>query len=237
MALLTDRHALVLDAGDGLGAIIAGVLAGEGAAVQRAAADGDLDWDGSADGIEALCATARARLGVLDIIVGPAPRLDSTPPNHWSADGFAALAAAGGALTAALGRAALGHLQPPGALCLLGTAWALAGAPDTGLGGGAQVALGPMTKALALEGAARGLRTNAVYTGLVDTPAMRAWSTARAASTGAHGDVFERTAAKVAMGRAGRPEEIARSVAFLVSNRARHVNGITLLVDGGLLYA
>ena len=209
MALLTDRHALVLDAGDGLGAIIAGVLAGEGAAVQRAAADGDLDWDGSADGIEALCATARARLGVLDIIVGPAPRLDSTPPNHWSADGFAALAAAGGALTAALGRAALGHLQPPGALCLLGTAWALAGAPDTGLGG-------------ALKRQRLGHRPK---------------RNLRAASTGAHGDVFERTAAKVAMGRAGRPEEIARSVAFLVSNRARHVNGITLLVDGGLLYA
>ena len=237
MTLLTGKHALVLDAGDGLGAAMAQVLASEGAGVQRAGSDGDLDWDGSADNIEALCAEANARLGALDIVIGPAPRLDSTRPQAWSADGFAALAAASGALTAAIGRAVLGQLQAPGALCLLGTAWGLAGAPDTGLGGGAQAALGPMTKALALEGAARGLRANAIYTGLIDTPAMQARCTERAASTGAPADVFERTAGKVPMGRAGRAQEVARSAAFLVSDRARHVNGITLLVDGGLLYA
>jgi len=50
-------------------------------------------------------------------------------------------------------------------------------------------------------------------------------------------DVFARTAAKVPLGRAGTPQEVARSVAFLLSDHARFINGATVLVDGGLLYA
>ena len=50
-------------------------------------------------------------------------------------------------------------------------------------------------------------------------------------------DVLAGTAGKVALGRGGTAQEAARSVAFLISDHARFINGATVLVDGGLLYA
>jgi NAD(P)-dependent dehydrogenase (short-subunit alcohol dehydrogenase family) len=237
MALLADQCCLVLDAGDGVGTAIADVLRTEGAQVWRAGEGGDVPFGGGAREVDGACAAARQFLGALHAIVGPAPTLASVRPQDWDAKRYARLAAAHGEVTAAIGKAALKHLTPPAAVCLLGTIWGLAGAPDTGLAGGAQAALGPMTKALALEGAARGIRANTVYLGLIDTPAMRAWCAARAETAGVDGDVFARTVAKVPMGRAGTAQEVGKSVAFLLSGRARHVNGVTVLVDGGLLYA
>lgn len=237
MTLLVGRKCLVFDAGDGLGAALAAILADEGAQVWRAGEKGDVPFGGSAREVDGVCAAAKAFLGGLDGIVGPAPRLEAVRPEAWDGAGHARLAAAHGEMAAVIGRAALQHLDAPGAVCFLGTVWGLAAAPETGLAGGAQAALGPITKALALEGAARALRANAVYVGLIDTPAMRAWCGQRGEVTGVAEDVFARTAAKVPMGRAGTPQEVAKTAAFLLSDRARHVNGVTVLVDGGLLYA
>ncbi len=237
MALLSGKRCLLFDVGDGLGAALAGTLRAEGALVWRAAADGDSPFDGGVAAVAGAFTAARAVLGGLDAVVGPAPQLDASLPEQWQAGDFAALAARHGGLAAAIGQAALQHLAAPGAVCFLGSVWGLAGSPDAGLAGGAQAALGPLTKALALHGAGRGLRVNAVYLGLIDTPAMRAWCAQRAQVAGIGEDVFARTAARVPLGRAGQPDEAARSVAFLLSEHARFINGVTVLVDGGLLYA
>lgn len=237
MTLLAGKCCLVFDAGDGIGAAMTATLRAEGASVWRAGQGGDVPFGGTARDVDGACAAARQFLGALHAIVGPAPALGSVRPQDWDPAAYARAAGAHGEVTAAIGKAAFKHLDTPGAVCLLGSIWGLAGAPDTGFAGGAQAALGPMTKALALEGAARGVRANALYLGLIDTPAMHAWCAARATTTGVEGDVFARTAAKVPMGRAGTPEEVARSAAFLLSERARHINGVTVLVDGGLLYA
>jgi len=63
-------------------------------------------------------------------------------PDDWQARHFAALAARHGALTAAIGSAALAGLAMPGAVCFLGSVWGLASSPDAGLAGGALAALG-----------------------------------------------------------------------------------------------
>jgi NAD(P)-dependent dehydrogenase (short-subunit alcohol dehydrogenase family) len=89
-----------------------------------------------------------------------------------------------------------------------------------------KAAVAMLTRSMALELAPEGIRVNAVAPGLIDTPLTRALfgSTER---------LPERVVEKVPLGRAGRPEEIARVVAFLVSSDAAYMTGQTLIVDGG----
>ena len=46
---------------------------------------------------------------------------------------------------------------------------------------------------------------------------------------------MKRSAAKVAMGRLGTPEEVANAVAWLMSDEARYVNGSVFEINGGLV--
>jgi acetoacetyl-CoA reductase len=79
------------------------------------------------------------------------------------------------------------------------------------------------TKALAQEGAARGITVNAIAPGYVDTEMVRAVSP----------DVLEKIVARIPVGRLGKPEDIARAVLFLVADEADFITGSTLSVNGG----
>jgi len=79
------------------------------------------------------------------------------------------------------------------------------------------------TKALALEGAAKGITVNAIAPGYVDTDMVRAVPP----------NVLEKIIAGIPVGRLGRAEDIARSVAFLVADDAGFITGSTLSVNGG----
>ena len=79
------------------------------------------------------------------------------------------------------------------------------------------------TKALAQEGAAKGITVNAIAPGYIDTDMVRAVPPA----------VLEKIIAKVPVGRLGKAEEIARGVLFLVSDDAGFITGSTLSANGG----
>ncbi len=79
------------------------------------------------------------------------------------------------------------------------------------------------TKALAQEGAAKGVTVNAVAPGYVDTEMVRA----------VPANVLEKIIARIPVGRLGTPEDIARAVLFLVEDEAGFITGTTLSINGG----
>ena len=87
-----------------------------------------------------------------------------------------------------------------------------------------------MVKTLAIELAPHGIRVNAVAPGDIFTPA-NATITQDLAASGASGKYLRATP----LGRRGTPDEIGRTVAFLVSDDASFITGATLIADGGFL--
>jgi len=79
------------------------------------------------------------------------------------------------------------------------------------------------TKALAQEGAAKGITVNAIAPGYIDTDMVRAVPPV----------VLEKIIARIPVGRLGHAEEIARGVAFLVADNAGFITGSTLSINGG----
>ncbi len=79
------------------------------------------------------------------------------------------------------------------------------------------------TKALALEGATKGITVNAIAPGYIDTDMVRAVPE----------KVLEKIIATIPVGRLGHAEEIARAVLFLIADDAGFVTGSTLSINGG----
>ena len=84
-----------------------------------------------------------------------------------------------------------------------------------------------LTKLAAQETAVTGVRVNAILPGMTRTPLFGSWAAE-------HPDHAEALAATVPVGRMASPAEVAEAAVWLCSSRASYVNGLSLVIDGGL---
>lgn len=99
---------------------------------------------------------------------------------------------------------------------------------------GMRLAVAGMAKTLATEVAAFGITVNNIGPGPTLTDRAVALAAARAQKRGTSVDVeLANTAARIPRGRLATPEEQAAAVAFLASDLAGHITGVSLLIDGG----
>jgi 3-oxoacyl-[acyl-carrier protein] reductase len=256
---LHGRGALVLGAGSGLGAAIAGALAREGAHVvvagrtapnveETAAAITAAGWTATPlildlrrpETFAAAVAEAEAAVGALDILVnntggpppGPAGGVD---PAVWR-EHFEAMVLSVFALTdlvlPGMRRRAWGRVLTSTSS---GTVVPI---PQLGISNALRAALHGWSKTLAAEVGADGVTVNILVPGRIATARTTALDAARAEREGRTvSAVADESRARIPLGRYGRPEEYGDAAAFLASDRASYVTGSVLRVDGGVIGA
>ncbi|GAA2751672.1 MULTISPECIES: SDR family NAD(P)-dependent oxidoreductase [Kitasatospora] len=117
-----------------------------------------------------------------------------------------------------------------GSIVCLSSISGLAGQADQAVYGPAKFVATGLTKHLAVEWAARGIRVNAVAPGTIRTDRVRAL-----ADEPGGPEYLEAIVAQHPMARLGEPEEVARAILFLASDEASFITGAVLPVDGGYL--
>ena len=129
-----------------------------------------------------------------------------------------------------LSRAAVPHLQQTeGSIVNISSYWGLSPGERTVAYAVSKAALNMLTKAMAKDHAADGVRVNSVCPGGVDTPML----------TNEAGDMdsdefLEMVASFSPNGRIATPEDVAGLVLFLASDAASHITGTAMSIDGGL---
>jgi NAD(P)-dependent dehydrogenase (short-subunit alcohol dehydrogenase family) len=113
-----------------------------------------------------------------------------------------------------------------GSIVNISASLALRAAPQLAAYAAAKAGVASLTRTLAIELAAHGIRVNAVAPAFTDTPASARY---------AGGERRALTARSIPLGRVGQPEDMAGTVLFLASPLSTFVTGQTMLVDGGLL--
>lgn len=244
---LAGRRAVVTGAAVGIGAAIAGLLAEAGAHVLLT--DVDERGQAAADALvgRGLAATfqrcdvtdadhlvaaaeAGADGGSLDIWVNNAGIYPTTGPVLDVTDDFLVRMLevnVRSQLSAA--REAARKMTGGGSIVNLASIAGLRGGAGISAYSTSKAAVIGMTRALAAELGAVGIRVNAVAPGIIDTPGVRAqFEPLRAQGI----DVDHRITANP-LGIAGQPRHIAGTCLFLVSDLASFVTGVTLVADGG----
>ena len=247
MSKLQGKVALVTGASKGIGAAIAKALAAEGASVavnyasSRAGAEavvaaivaaggtavavgGDVSQAAEAKGI---VEGAVAAFGRLDILVNNSGIYAFAPIEAVSEEQFHAMFGVNVLGLLLVTQAAAAHLGEGGAIINIGSGVTSLTPPMSAVYSATKGAVDAITGVLARELGPRRIRVNSINPGIVDTEGTQA--------AGFAGTDFEKAlVAQTPLGRAGRPEDIAKAAVFLASDDAGWVTGEKIIVSGGL---
>jgi NAD(P)-dependent dehydrogenase (short-subunit alcohol dehydrogenase family) len=184
--------------------------------------------------LEAHCARAveqaEKALGPLHVLVNNAAvttrsTLAATEPADWDREFAVTLRGAGLMARAALAGMAL---RGKGAIVSVASVNGLLALGNPAYSA-AKAGLLNLTRSIAVEYGAKGIRANAVSPGSVRTE-HPAWQERLERDPA----IFEKLARWYPVGRVGTPDDIAAAIAFLAADEAAFVNGANLVVDGGL---
>lgn len=244
------KVALITGGGTGIGAAAARRIAAEGgrvvvtgrregpiAAIAQETGGAWLAGDAAdAEHLAAAVALAQARFGGLDVLVcnaatevfAPVTEMD---PEAWrrtmavNLDG--PMLAAKAAIPAMIARGG-------GAVVLVSSLAALQAVPASGAYMASKAALMGLNRSLALDYGPHGIRSNVVCPAFVPTEMTDRTMTVVAQMKGVSvPEVVAAIAATYPLRRVGRPDEIASVIAFLASDEAAFVTGISVSADGG----
>jgi len=241
---LNGKRVLVTAAAQGIGRAIVDAFVAEGAIVHAADINGAL-LDGMTDATPILLdvtdaaavAALPGRIGTVDVLVNAAGFVHAGDILACDDDAFAASMAINVTAMYRLARAFLPAMldQADGSIINIASiASSIRGIPNRFAYGTTKAAVIGMTKAIAADYVARGIRCNAICPGTIDSPSLRQRVAEQAAAQGA--TLADATAAFVArqpVGRLGRPEEIAALAVYLASDESAFTTGQTHIIDGG----
>lgn len=183
-----------------------------------------LSCDVSDEGqVDAACGAVRERLGGHDIVVNTAGLMLFKPLEDFSSDEWRRLLGVNLLGPVHFTREWLRHAAPGGAMVNIASVHASMTTPMVAPYAAAKAALLSLTRSAAIEGAAKGLRANAVVPGAIDTPML--WSNPN----------LQSGAEVICAEDIGTPDDVAGAVLFLACDEARFVTGASLEVSGGRL--
>lgn len=246
--LMTGKTGFVTGAASGIGRGIAKVLAAEGATVvvsdleasrtdaealvaEITAAGGKAQFlaadVSSAEDITALVDWTKAITGTLDFAVnnagiGPKGTIEESDDALWDKANDINLKSVFRSLRATI---AIMRQQGHGSIVNISSVAGVTGLPTAGVYSATKHAVIGLTKTAAAENGDFGIRVNAILPNAIKSKLME----------GISEEFLQSILAPQAIHRLGEPEEVGHAAAFLLSDKAAFITGVSLPIDGGFL--
>jgi NAD(P)-dependent dehydrogenase (short-subunit alcohol dehydrogenase family) len=244
MGQLTGRTALVTGGSTGIGLATAARFVAEGAEVvitgrRQGELDKAVDELGEhvtavrgdvsdLDDLDRLYAVVRERGAGLDVLFanaggGAFASLEELTPDQF--DETFSINVRGTVFTV---QKALPLLNRGASIIVTGSTSASRGVPAFGVYSASKAAVYQFARVWAAELAGRGIRVNTIVPGPTETPGLLGL-----APPGQEQSLLDAEAARLSLGRPGRPQEIANGALFLASDQSSFMTGSQLFIDGG----